>query len=91
LKVKIQYIMRNALKGANLGSLVKVSKSALTTKNVKIRLDFAWLHKDWTMTEWILEEGVFLVMTQRPIISTLMVWVGIGLLLKQIFQHELLS
>jgi hypothetical protein len=43
--------VRNALKEAYLGLAEKVSKLALSVKNVKERLEFAKMHKDWTIWE----------------------------------------
>jgi hypothetical protein len=47
--------MRNALREASLGSTAKVSKPTLSAKHVKERLEFAKMHKDWTIRDW---EGV---------------------------------
>jgi transposase len=44
--------MRNALRKTNLGLAKKVSKPALIAKNVKERLDFVQMHKDWTVHDW---------------------------------------
>jgi hypothetical protein len=37
--------VKNALKYSDLGSIEKVSKLALSTKNVKEKLEFAKIHK----------------------------------------------
>jgi hypothetical protein len=44
--------VRNFLRDAGLGSAKKVSKPTLSTKNVKERLGFAKMHKDWTICDW---------------------------------------
>lgn len=44
--------VRNALREAGLGATEKVSKPALTAKNVKDRLAFAETHKYWTVSDW---------------------------------------
>ena len=41
--------LKNALREASLGLAEKVSKLALFTKNVKKMLEFAKMHKDWTI------------------------------------------
>jgi hypothetical protein len=45
-------IMRNVLSEVGLRSAKKVSKSTLSTKNVKEKLEFAKIHKDWTVRDW---------------------------------------
>jgi hypothetical protein len=35
-----------------LRSIEKVLKLALSTKNVKERLDYTKMHKDWTVCDW---------------------------------------
>ena len=44
--------VRNALKKIGLGSTEKVLKLALFARNVKERLEFAKMHKDWTIHDW---------------------------------------
>jgi hypothetical protein len=44
--------VRNLLREAVLGSVEKVSKPALFAKNVKEKLEFAKMHKDWTVCDW---------------------------------------
>jgi hypothetical protein len=44
--------VRNALREAGLGLAKKVSKPALSAKHVKERLEFAKMHKDWTVRDW---------------------------------------
>jgi hypothetical protein len=44
-------IVRNALRKAGLGSAKRVSKPTLSIKNVKERLEFAKMHKDWTICD----------------------------------------
>jgi hypothetical protein len=44
--------VRNALREASLGSTAKVSKPTLSAKHVKERLEFAKMHKDWTVRDW---------------------------------------
>ena len=41
--------MRNALRDTYLGSVGKISKLVLFAKNVKERLEFAKMYKDWTI------------------------------------------
>jgi hypothetical protein len=43
--------VRNVLK-VGLGSAKKVSKLALSAKNVKERLEFAKMYKDWIVCDW---------------------------------------
>jgi transposase len=45
--------VKNALREASLGLAEKVSKLASSTKNVKKRLEFAKMHKDWTVRHWV--------------------------------------
>ena len=44
--------MKNAIKKASLRSVEKISKLALSTKNVKERLKFAKMHEDWIICDW---------------------------------------
>jgi hypothetical protein len=45
-------IMKNILREVGLGSIDKVSKQALSAKNVKKKLEFSKMHKDWTICDW---------------------------------------
>jgi hypothetical protein len=56
IDVCVETVM-NVLREADLGSTEKVSKLALSAKNVKKRLEFAKMHKDWTVRDW--EKVVF--------------------------------
>ena len=49
--------LRNALREQGLYSFTKVKMHALSRKNIKDRLCFAQMHKDWTMKDW--EQVVF--------------------------------
>ena len=44
--------MRNALREVGLRSIEKVSKPTLSAKHVKERLEFAKMHKGWTIHDW---------------------------------------
>jgi DDE superfamily endonuclease/Transposase len=44
--------VRRAFKEAGLGSIEKKPKPMLSAKNIKARLEFANLHKDWTVDDW---------------------------------------
>jgi hypothetical protein len=44
-------IMKNILREVGLGSIDKVSKQALSAKNVKKKLEFSKMHKDWTICD----------------------------------------
>jgi transposase len=45
-------IVKNSLRETDLESIKKVSNPALYAKNVKEMLEFAKMHKDWTMRDW---------------------------------------
>jgi transposase len=44
--------VRRAFREGGLGSIEKKPKPMLSAKNIKARLDFANLHKDWTVEDW---------------------------------------
>jgi hypothetical protein len=76
-------IVRYALRKAGLESTEKVSKPTLSTKNVKKRLEFAKMYKDWTIYDW--KRVVF---SDEIIINCLclMELVGVGFVIERTFQ-----
>src|SRR5215470_6254457 len=44
--------IRRAFREGGLGSIEKKPKPMLSAKNIKARLDFANLHRDWTVEDW---------------------------------------
>jgi predicted transcriptional regulator len=76
-------IVRNVIREASLGLIEKVTKSTLSTKNVKKRLEFSKMHKNWTIYDW---ERVVLVMRQKPIVYALMGLAYVRFVIIRIFQ-----
>jgi transposase len=47
-----RYTVARALKQSGMHSAEKQEKPRLSAKNVKVRLEFALAHRDWTVKDW---------------------------------------
>jgi hypothetical protein len=72
----------NALQEVGLEFVEKVFKPTLSARNVKESLDFAKMHKEWTICDW---ERVILVMRQGSIVFALMGLVDVEFMIKRTF------